>query len=75
MDRITFLFRATTLWFVSILTWRELAPVMDTMPWYTLPFAVAFAAYYFIPAYVIWRFTEDVRDRIWQRWLEYLNRR
>lgn len=75
MDRTVFLFRATTLWFVSILTWRELGPVMDTTVWYTVPFAVAFAASYVVPAYAVWRVTEDLRDRLWQRWLEFLRRR
>ncbi|WP_181685220.1 hypothetical protein [Halorhabdus salina] len=71
MDRIEFLFQATTLWFVSILTWRELLPMVRTI-WFTVPFIIAFAAYYIIPAYVVWRLTEDLRDRFWERWLEFV---
>jgi len=75
MDRIEFLFQATTLWFVSILTWRELYPALNGTVWLTVPFIIAFAAYYVIPAYVVWRFTEDLRERLWERWLEFLRNR
>ncbi|QGN07712.1 hypothetical protein Hrd1104_10650 [Halorhabdus sp. CBA1104] len=75
MDRIEFLFQATTLWFVSILTWRELYPALNGTVWLTVPFIIAFAAYYVIPAYAVWRCTEDLRERVWQRWLAFVRRR
>ncbi|WP_158855443.1 hypothetical protein [Halorhabdus sp. CUG00001] len=73
MDRIEFLFLATTLWFVSIHTWMQLYPPKGF--WLGAPFVIAFAAYYVIPVYVVWRFTEDLRERVWQRWLAFVRRR